>query len=95
MKHVKLFEQFLNEAETFDGLRSKFEKNPYGIGAQLAYYEEGTYGAPDTLVFKHDDKYSRDQIMSKLKAMGIPSKYMRKSMERGYKYPYVLTVTKF
>ena len=96
MKHIKLYEEFLNESSiTFDELKSKFEKNPYGIGAQLAYYEEGTHGGPDTLVFKHDDKYRRDQILPKLKAMGVPSKNMIKSMERDYKYPYVLTVTKF
>lgn len=100
MKNLQTFDEFvnesmINESETFDGLRSKFEKNPYGIGAQLSYYEEGKHGYPDSLVFKHDDKYRRDMIIPRLKSMGVPSKNMIKSLERGYKYPYVLTVTKY
>jgi hypothetical protein len=100
MKHIKLLEEFvnenmINESETFDGLRSKFEKNPYGIGAQLSYYEERKSGSPDSLVFKHDEKYRRDMIIPKLKSMGVPSKNIIKSVEKGYKYPFVVTVTKF
>ena len=100
-KYIPTFEEFVNESSinesiTFDELRSKFEKNPYGIGAQLSYYEEGKNGNPDTLVFKHDDKGRRDyMLIPKLKSLGIPSKNIIKSLERGYKYPYVVTVTKF
>ena len=100
MKHIKLLEEFvnenmINESETFDELVSKYAKNPYGIGAQLSYFEEGKYGYPDTLVFKHDDKYRRDMIIPKLKSMGVRSKNIIKSVEKGYKYPFVVTVTKF
>jgi hypothetical protein len=86
----------MNESATFDELRSKFEENPYGIGAQLVIYEEGVRGNPDRLIFKHDEKHRRDQIESRLKTLGVPSKNMSKYNEdKAFKYRYELILTKY
>jgi hypothetical protein len=100
-KYLPTFEEFINESSinesaTFEELRSKFEENPYGIGAQLVVYEEGKNGNPDRLIFKHDEKHRRDQIESRLKTLGVPSKSMSKYNEdKAYKYRYELILTKF
>jgi hypothetical protein len=86
----------INESATFDELRNKFEENPYGIGAQIVEFEEGKNGNPDRLIFKHDEKYKRDQIESRLKTLGVPSKSMSKyNKDKAYKYRYELILTKF
>jgi len=100
-KYIPTFEEFVNESSinesvTFDELRSKFEENPYGIGAQIVEFEEGKNGNPDRLIFKHDEKHRRDQIESRLKTLGVPSKNMSKYNEdKAYKYRYELILTKF
>lgn len=84
-------ESVVVEAMSFEELKNKFEENPYGIGAQLVVYEEGKNGNPDRLIFKHDEKHRRDQIESRLKTLGIPSKKMSKSTaEKSFKYRYEL-----
>jgi hypothetical protein len=86
----------INESATFDELKNKFIENPYGIGAQIVEFEEGKNGNPDRLIFKHDEKYRRDQIESRLKTLGVPSKSMSKYNEdKAYKYRYELILTKF
>ena len=101
MKNIPTFEDFINESSinesaTFDELKSKFVENPYGIGAQLVVYEEGERGNPDRLIFKHDEKHRRDQIESRLKTLGVPSKSMSKYNEdKSYKYRYELILTKY
>jgi hypothetical protein len=86
----------INESATFDELKNKFIENPYGIGAQLVVYKEGKNGYPDRLIFKHEEKYKRDQIQSRLKTLGVPSKSMSRYTEnKAYKYRYELILTKF
>jgi hypothetical protein len=98
MKFIPTFESFVNESSgsmTFDDLKS-FIDNPYGIGAQLVTFTDGNGGNSGYLIFKHDDKYRRDQIESKLKTMGVPAKKMSKSMaDKAYKYRFELIVHQY
>jgi hypothetical protein len=89
--NVKSITESVNESMSFEEIKNKFEENPYGIGAQLVVYEEGKNGNPDRLIFKHDEKHRRDQIESRLKTLGIPSKKMSKSTaDKAFKYRYEL-----
>jgi predicted transcriptional regulator len=91
------YDEFLNEnvneSLTFDQIKDKFTNNPYGIGAQVVTYQEGERGHSNRIVFKHDERYGRDNIESKLKALGVPAKKLSKSTaDKAYKYRYELTL---
>jgi len=99
MKHIKTFENFLNEESSsnlneglsFDEMKDKYKDNPYGIGAQSVEYVEAANGNPARLIFRHDERSRRDQIESKLKSMGIPAKKLSKSTaDKAFVYRYEL-----
>jgi hypothetical protein len=98
MKHIKTFENFLNEEKlfegmTFDEIKDKYLENPYGIGANTVEYVEGANGNPAMLIFRHDQRSRRDQIESKLKSIGVPAKKLSKATaDRAYKDRYELTM---
>jgi hypothetical protein len=88
-----VYEAEINEAMSFDELKNKYIDNPYGIGAQLVVFKPGERGNANRLVFKHDDRYRRDNIESKLKDLGFPTKKMSKSTaDKAFKYRYELTL---
>jgi hypothetical protein len=95
MKNFLTFESFisdsLNEAMTFDQIKDEYVDNPYGIGAQVIEFVDGP--GQRMLVFKHDNRYDRDKIETKLKSMGFPAKKLSKSTaDKAYKYPYEVTL---
>jgi hypothetical protein len=92
MKHIKLFEDFVNEGMSFQEIKDKYVDNPYGIGANSVEYQESpNYG--NRLTFRSEDKYDRDQVEKKLKGLGIPAKKMSKSTaDKAFKYRYELTL---
>jgi hypothetical protein len=92
MKHIKLFEDFVNEGMSFQEIKDKYVDNPYGIGANSVEYQDSpNYG--NRLIFRSEDKYGRDQVEKKLKALGIPTKKMRKSTaDKSFKYRYELVL---
>jgi hypothetical protein len=98
MKTIKTFEQFINEEQihenmSFQEIKDKYVDNPYGIGAQRVEYVEGKNGNSNMLIFRHDEKYRRDEIEKKLKGLGIPAKKMSKSTaDKAFKYRYELTL---
>jgi hypothetical protein len=64
-----------------------YKDNPYGIGASRVVMMGS--GNKRILVFRHEDSRGRDQIIQKLKAMGIPANKITKSTtEKGYQYRY-------
>lgn len=84
-------ESEVNEGMTFGEIKDKFTENPYGIGANSVEFVEGKNGNSSMLIFRHEEKHRRDQIESKLKAFGIPTKKMSKSTaDKAYKYRYEL-----
>lgn len=89
MKHVKLFEQFLGES-AFDAIL-KYVDNPYGIGADSAEFDQ--VGRDRQIVFRFADKRDREATRENLKELGIQGKKMSDAnAEKGYAYPYELTV---
>jgi len=84
-------ESEVNESMSFDEIKDKYIDNPYGIGAQAVEFVEGERGNPNRLIFRHDEKFRRDEIAKKLKAFGIPAKKMSTStQDKAYKYRYEL-----
>lgn len=98
MKTLQTFKEFVNEnivneKMSFTEIKDKYLDNPYGIGADVIEYIEGINGNSSMLIFRSDNKYDRDQIKSKLKELGIPSKKMRKSVvDKSFKYRYELVM---
>lgn len=95
MKHVKLYEEFqaefISESETmtFDELKDKYAENPYGIGANAIEAKD------DIMYLRFEESYKRDQVMKKIKEMGIPAKKMSKdTQDKAYKYRYELIIHK-
>ena len=89
MKHVKLFEQFLNES-AFDAIL-KYIDNPYGIGADSAEFDQ--VGRDRQIVFRFTDKRDREATRQNLKDLGIQGKKMTDAMaNKGHAYPYELVV---
>ena len=83
-------ESRLNEM-SFSEIKDKYVDNPYGIGANSIEYIDGKYGNSSRLIFRSEDKISRDKIKSKLKSLGISSKKISKSTaEKSYAYRYEL-----
>lgn len=81
----------INEGMTFTEIKDKFTENPYGIGANSVEFVEGKNGNSSMLIFRHEEKHRRDQIESRLKTLGIPTKKMSKSTaDKAYKYRYEL-----
>lgn len=91
--NVKSVIESVNEGMTFGEIKDKFTENPYGIGANSVEFVEGKNGNSSMLIFRHEEKHRRDQIESRLKTLGIPSKKMSKSTaDKAYKYRYELTL---
>jgi hypothetical protein len=95
IKPIPSFDEFLiegiNESLTFDEIKDKFTENPYGIGAQSVEFVKGERGNSNRLIFRHDSSSRRDEIMSKLRAFGVPAKKLSKSTaDKAYKYRYEL-----
>jgi hypothetical protein len=89
MKHVKLFEQFLNES-AFDAIL-KYIDNPDGIGADSAEFDQ--VGRDRQIVFRFTDKRDREATRQNLKDLGIQGKKMTDAMaNKGHAYPYELVV---
>lgn len=87
-------ESLVTEAMSFEELKNKYIKNPYGIGAQIVVFEPAVRSNPAYLVFKHDERYSRDKIEGKLKELGFAAKKMSKSTaDKSFKYRYELILT--
>ena len=93
-KYIKesfLRESSINEALSFDEIKDKYLGNPYGIGANVIEFVDSERGNPRKLIFRHEDKFSRDRIESTLKSLGIPAKKMSKSMQdKAFKYRFEL-----
>jgi hypothetical protein len=87
MKRIKLFEDFVNEGMSFQEIKDKYLDNPYGIGAETAEY------LPGTLIFRHSNRYDRDQIEKNLRALGVPAKKMNRwATDKSYQYRYELVL---
>jgi hypothetical protein len=92
MKNIQTFEQFIsestiNEAYDFDKIAMDYQDNPYGIGASRV--EMTGSDKKRILVFRHEDSRGRDQIIQKLKSMGVPANKITKSTQsKGYQYRY-------
>ena len=81
----------VNEAMTFDEVKDEYIENPYGIGAQRIEFIDKSGGNPRMLVFRHDNRYDRDKIETKLRSMGFPAKKLKKSVgDKAFMYPYEL-----
>ena len=93
MKQSQLRQMIKEEIKLFEGniknVVNKFEKNPYGIGADVIDTTEATVYA----VFRFSDSFSREDTIKELKKLGIPVKKMKKGMSsKGFKYRYSLYV---
>lgn len=94
MKHIKLFENFLNESISFEKLVDDYKDNPYGLGANAIEYDSSENG--NKLILRFEDSYDRNQTIKKLKEMGVKSKHMSNfKQSSSFKYKYELIVSKY
>jgi hypothetical protein len=92
MKHINLFEEFINESMSFKDIKNKYINNPYGIGANAIEYIEGSNGN-NVLVLRFEDSYGRGQAQKELRSLGIPAKKMSNTtQDKSYKYRYELNL---
>lgn len=88
----KFLDENLNEKISFEEIRNKYEKNPYGIGAESVEFIESPAGKK-MLVMRFEDSYSRKKTEDKLKSIGYLAKKMTNSTgEKGLLHKYELNL---
>lgn len=94
MKHVQLFEQFLNESKkSYDDLVNDYKNEKYILGVSTELYESPIKGNPSEFIFRFEDSFDRENGIKELKDMGFKSKYIKKTMaDKAFKYRYELTL---